>query len=915
MTSTSTFIGRSAELARVDELLDAASDGRAGGLFVAGQAGVGKSRLLAEAKRLALGRGMRVASAACLPLTTPLPMDPIHELLRSLGQTRGGALDAPSRDIFPVVLERIEQASVPGPLLLCLDDMQWSDSATVDMVHYCLARLSDVPLAWLLAARPGRPQTHALQRLQREGLLGRLELPRLSVDETGRLAETVLGVSAMDANVVALLHERTGGNAFLCVELMRALSSSDTAAPSDLIGARDVVAALVPVNVRDAIDERIDRLAPTIRAALEWASILPEPLTFEELEAVGGPSAGRAPEELAEAGFLVGDEQGRWSFIHSIVHDAVYRRLPEAERVRRHSIVADALAGGPLERLAPQLEHAHRWMEAATSYLRLGELALRSGQNEDAARLYERSRQLATSGGDERLERQAQAGQVLALVHSGAADEARPVAAALRSKLRAQAPAEERLTFLSRYAMALMLMNDASDTESARDALGEAAPLIDSTDGPARAETLAARAWLLLRSGEPTRALADAEKAARLADDDNDSQLRARVLNPLGLILGMTRNAVEGTAILEQAAKHALAADLHAEAGRAYTNLGFLATLEGDPVASLEHIRVGLTIDGLPPASVAGLRANFGSNLAVLGELDAGLAHVLAASRIAERAGPLTRSRIACSLAYLHLWRGELSAVRRLLETYDLGPDKPRDPRAFEAWGILLEEEGSPAEALSIYRKGALLDDPVCLHCEAGVVRTAVAVGDLEAAGAALARMDRLVERWPVGDGLREEARGWVAATQNRIPDAVEHFRAAADRSGRAYDAVRLRFQAAHLIGDRQQIKDAIDAFDELGAAHAADRARAIARGLGMRPGRRRTADGMLSAREQEVAHLVAAGNTNAEIAAALYLSPRTVERHVGNILTKLGFRSRVQIAGEAAAGRLPGGRAPAPVT
>jgi DNA-binding NarL/FixJ family response regulator len=99
----------------------------------------------------------------------------------------------------------------------------------------------------------------------------------------------------------------------------------------------------------------------------------------------------------------------------------------------------------------------------------------------------------------------------------------------------------------------------------------------------------------------------------------------------------------------------------------------------------------------------------------------------------------------------------------------------------------------------------------------------------------------------------------------------------------------------------------AIDAFDGMGARHASDRARAVARSVGLRPGRRRRDEGPLSEREQEIALLVAAGKTNAEVAAALYLSPRTVERHVGSILGKLGFRSRVELAAEVAAGRLPG--------
>jgi predicted ATPase len=233
MTPKDGFVGRTVELAKVGELLDRAGQARAGGLLVVGQAGVGKSRLLTEARRMAMERGVRVAGAGCLPLTTPLPLDPIHQLLRSLGQPRNSAADEPAPDMFRVVLERVEQISVPGPLLLCLDDMQWSDAATIDLVQYCLARLTDVPLAWLLAARPDRPQTHVLHRLQRDGLLERLGLEALSLDETKRLAETVLGNGAVDTNTVSVLQERTGGNAFLCVELLRTLSRADVIAAPD----------------------------------------------------------------------------------------------------------------------------------------------------------------------------------------------------------------------------------------------------------------------------------------------------------------------------------------------------------------------------------------------------------------------------------------------------------------------------------------------------------------------------------------------------------------------------------------------------------------------------------------------------------------------------------------------------------
>lgn len=914
MTASNAFVGRSAELARIGELLDRAQQGRAGGLFVLGEAGAGKSRLIAEARHTAVRRGVRVAGATCLPLTTPLPLDPVHELLRSLGQPIASTVGESPRDLFRVVLEQVEQATVPGPLLLCVDDMQWSDAATIDLVHYCLARLTDVPLAWLLAARSGRSQTRVVHRLGREGLLDRLELTTLSADETKLLTETTLGASEATRSVAAVLYERTGGNPFLCVELLRALSLAGAGVDPVPANPPCTVDALVPPTVRDAIEERADRLAPTARAALEWAAILPEPFGYDELEAVAGVGAGNAPEELADAGFLVSDEHGRWGFLHSIIRDAVYSRLPEAERVRRHAVVADALADGPLERSAPQLEHARRWLEAAEAYTELGETALTSGEGADAAQLYARAERLADAAGDEHRRRRASAGRVLALVRAGAGEAALREASVLRSELRANADPTERLRFLSRFAMELMLVHDTSDIEGARDAVREAEPLIEEAEGATRAEALATRAWVSLRTGESTRALADAELAAELAQGIHDVGLEARVLNSLGLAVGMSRSAVEGAAILEVAAERALEADMPTEAARAYTNLSFLDALAGDIAQQQAHIRLGLAIEGAPVSLTTTLHSNLGFAHAQLGDLDAGLAHELAALRLAARGGPLTRAKVACALGYMHLWRGELAATRRLLESHGLSPGNVGDTRASELWGLLLEEDGAPAQALAHYRKGTVLDDPISVNCELGVARTAVAIGDLASARAALVRLDHLAGRWPVGEGMREEARGWVAAAEDRIDDAVEHFRTAAELSSRAYDAVRLRLDAAYLAGDREQVKVAIEAFDQMGAIHAADRARAIARGFGMRPGRRQSRDGGLSAREQEVVQLVAAGQTNAEIAAALYLSPRTVERHVGNILTKLGFRSRVQIASEAAAGRLPGARADTPI-
>jgi len=320
---------------------------------VFGEPGVGKTRLLHEAATESSRRGVRVARSSCLPLTTPLPFDPVLQLLRSLGEPLPAVATESPRELFGIVADRLERATIDGPLVLCLDDLQWSDAGTIDLVHYGLARLADLPIAWLLAARPATAVVLFAHRLVRAGVLEQLELEALSPADMRGLAEAVLGEEQLSDRLATVLYARTGGSPFLCEELLRALC--DMSAPED--ASSDGISEfdrLVSGSVSAAIEERVSRLAATAQEALEWAAVLPERFAFEELQAVGGEQLASAPESLAAASFLSGDGSGRWSFVHAIVRDAVYQRLPEHERVRRHAAVADALAGGPPERQAPQ---------------------------------------------------------------------------------------------------------------------------------------------------------------------------------------------------------------------------------------------------------------------------------------------------------------------------------------------------------------------------------------------------------------------------------------------------------------------------------------------------------------------------------------------------------------------------------
>jgi len=226
--------------------------------------------------------------------------------------------------------------------VLCLDDLQWSDAGTIDLVHYCLARLTDLPIAWLLAARPAAAVEQLAHRLVRAGVLEQLELEALAPADVRQLAEEILA------------DDRSASGSPPCCTRARQpvpVRGAFAGARGRRRGTRRLQqprdrrdrSARAPLGER-VIEERASRLPATAQEALGWATVLSEPFTFEELQAVGGEELGSTPESLAAAGFLSGDGDGRWSFVHSIVRDAAYLRLPEHERVRRDGVVADSLS-------------------------------------------------------------------------------------------------------------------------------------------------------------------------------------------------------------------------------------------------------------------------------------------------------------------------------------------------------------------------------------------------------------------------------------------------------------------------------------------------------------------------------------------------------------------------------------------
>jgi DNA-binding CsgD family transcriptional regulator len=886
------LVGRAAELAKAQALLGRLGTGRAGGLLITGPPGIGKTRLLTEIRAMANGRGYRTAYTTCLPLTTVLPFDPVLDLLRGLhhgAPPPSGPGDA--AELFPHVLRTIEAAAGQDVIVFFVDDLQWSDRASLELMQYCVARLADLPVGWVVAARTDRALRPVLHGLTRLDWFGQAPLTGLSRSELGEL---VAAARPGTEGLPDALYTRTAGNPFFCVQLLNALQAG---VPLPTAG----VAGLLPATVGDAVSERLATTGELPRLAAQWAAAAPEPVTAGLLAGAAGQDAASldgALDQLAEAGFLTAADDG-WRFQHTIVREAIYRTILPSERTRMHGAIADVLPRGADR--APQLAAAGRFSEAAAAYLELAETALARGHGADASDLFARARELSPPGTETAW--RARAGEVLALVRAARLREAAELGEPLFTELRYMASPGLRCRLLNRYALALV---DASELTAARQVADQLAEAIPDPGERTAAEVTLTRAFVLAMAGDPAAALPLAEEALLRAHAAGDPVLVLRARNRLGLIAGMARGTDAGRELLVPAAAEAEVRELPAEAGLAWLNLSYFADLDGDAAAMERAAAHGLAIPGIAPVTEVLLRGNLGVACMLLGDLDGALAHMLTAFRAAAPLGPHTQERVVVPLAHVHVRRGELPAARRLLDQLQPVPGTFEHRRTLEAWALLNEEDGDLGAAAAEYAEAACDMYPGAPWCLAGQARIAAASRDYATTAACLARLETMTGRWAAASWLADQTRGWLAEGTGDTRAAIESF-TRASAAGDSFEAARCQVQAARLAQDGQAAITAARRLEGMGAHRAADRARALARSLGARPGRAHQHHGPLTAREFEIALLVAAGQTNSDIAAGLFLSPRTVERHIGSILTKLGFRSRVQIAAHVATGSLPG--------
>lgn len=900
--------GRAAERAVLRETLAAASRGRGGVVLVSGPAGIGKSALADAAVRAAADAGIAAVRGHALDDAGAPPLWPWLRAMRDWPEAAAlpvaDATDPHARFRLQVAVADAVRGRAGRGLLLVLEDLHWADTLTLLVLRHLAAELDDVGLVIVATHRdPGQgPLAAVLPDLVRGART--LPLDGLSAHEVAAWLPALVGRT--DDDLARTLHERTAGNPLLIrlVAEHRATTGEDVAGRPDL---------------RRLVLARVQGLPDRTRRLLDDIAILGERVPLRALAVLAGTDEGEILDRLAPAlgaGILRRTGSGV-RFEHALVRDAVYEELDPASAAAGHRAVAEALetVSAPAALVAAHWHRGGEDARAARWAERADDEARARAAHDDAIRFARRALEWSPDRDPaERARLHLRLAETLALADQVAdalaacADAADLAEAAGRPDLLARAAlvvhgSGNPLIFrvvppICERALAAL---DAGEPGTGEDGLrarllAQLAVAAAETEGGARPAELAADALRLAERSGDADALLDGLAARHLAICGVDTvgerlELGRRAVEaasvgarPVAALWGHLWRAdaclqlgnlaamdVEITAVERIADQRgSLVARWHATRMRAACAAqagDFASARELNERARAMGLRVG-------DPSLIGLTYAFSVQLAVVrgdaGEVPSNWPQVIAS------APPIPLTRV--TVPTLHALEGDLDVARVEFEPFrSTVRTMPRGTR----WTGTMTQ---------------LVHNAVLLH-------------DAELAGELY---DALVGIAPYftgdgsgvvfGFGAGPRMLGDLALVAGRPDDALEHYRNAVAMNlrigARPFVALsRLGWAQALIATGLEQDPQTQESARSLLARATAEFERldmpgplAVARSVP-------AAVSPLTAREREVAQLVAESLSNREIAARLFLSERTVETHVRNILAKLGFTTRTEIA------------------
>ena len=936
---------RETELAALSEALAAARSGAGGLVVFEGPAGIGKSRLLAEARAMADAHGMTVLAARGIDLERDAPFGIAADLFAAVLQDGGLAKAEPAAErarllsgqaalaaaLFDPVAPAAADSSAlvrglywltvnvaagtqgsgkPSGLLIEVDDAQWADRPSLAFLAYLAARIDELPAVLMIAVRSGEQAVdqQALDWLRDRSGRSLLKPKALSPEAIARMARAQLARvdGTADPAFITACAEVTDGNPFLATELLRALHE-DGIAPTASSAAQ--VRSLVPDSVLRAVLVRLARLGEPAELLAKAVAVLGNRAPMRQARLLAGldvAPAEQAADALAGAHIMAPGEPLR--FAHPLIATAVYADIPAFARARAHQKAADLLAA---DGAAPDVIVAQL-------------LLTRPDGDERTVKTLREAAARALTRGDPS-----------AAVHL------------LQRALTEPPPAASRGQVLLELANAEI---ECGDGEHAGAHIDAAIPLFQGAD---RVRVLAALGRLRFNLGAHEAAARVVEEALELLEpeDPNLPPLLVSYLTATMFRAGLNSLAAARLQPMAEAAR----------AGHPPQDPGLLAhlvlrfTFAGEPVAQVRELAERATAADplVDPATLGILSGLVIQSLCAVDELDTAERIADAALDAAQRRGSMLsftmgsyhraigryhRGELTSALAdldqarvaakenwtagdawsqglrvHVQVERGDLAAARDALAlTGNPEQGSMELPIALFARARLALAEGNPAEALraaelagELLGTGFDMDHPGFVPWRRTAALAAVALGEHDRARQ---QADAMLERarWTgVGRAIALALRTQAALTDGEkrhrlLADALDALAASPSALERTHILVELGASArrAGLRADAERrLREGLQLAGAMGAAPLVEAARYELRALGLRPRRSAvTGPDSLTPTERRVAELAASGLTNRQAAEALFVTVKTVETHLARVYQKLGISTRTEL-------------------
>jgi len=974
------LIGRAATLRSLHDLTVHVRGGGGRIALITGEAGIGKSRLTNELTAAARANTAPplIVEGFCFEPDRTLPYAPLLDLLHAiasrstpeeiaerfgptapdlvkllpaLGRLIPTLVPAPGlepeqekRRLFQALAQFLVQLAGTRSLLLVIEDIHWSDDASLEFLLYFTRQIASAPVLLVLTYRSDEIHPalgHFLVMLDRERLATEFALARLAPPDVDAMLRAIFAEGAPVrrdfATAVATLTE---GNPFFIEEVVKSLAApgerTDTGEPTTILQ--------IPRSVHVAVQRRSERLSPAARDVLRLAAVAGRRFDFallQELTGQGEAALLANIKELIAAQLVVEESAERFAFRHALTRQAIYGELLARERRSLHHTIAETIERSAttldarLADLAYHFYEAGAWQEALEYSRQVGERALalyapraavehftralgaawQLNQSPPAALYRARGQAYETLGEFEHArsdhetalniahaadDRQAEWHSLMDLGYLWAGRDYQRTGDFFRRAADRARTLDDPLV----YARSLnRLANWHINTGQTAEGLPihhEALAIFErAADAPGRAETLDLLGMANGIAGDVVRAVGHYGDAIDLFRALGNTQVLSSSLASRAVyaspVFTETTPGAEGT--LEEGARDtaealALARKIGWSAGQAYAEWCAAAVhaAHGNFGAALAHgheaVRIATEIEH--QQWIAAAHWALGVTYLSMRAPDPAVAHL-------EAVLPLTREigsawwigNVTSYLAHAYLLRRDPHGAEALLTATmprDHAPRNAPERRMAWAWGETLLAKGDPASAL------ALADALIASAPGAPDPQAIPWLGTLR--GEALAALHRFGEAMPALESAQH-----AATDQGARPLLWQIHRVL----GRAYQQGKMEEAASREFASARAIIVALAETIDDPALREQFRAAALDTlpKERARTPRQSEADkyGGLTARERDVAVQVARGKSNRAIAGALFLSERTVATHIGNILAKLDLTSRAQIA------------------